>query len=143
MRYYRLTESRVKRIIRHPTRIEEGILDEAIACMQPGGGKKYSEIWTMYVIAAGGSKLSRHDLAAPVAAFANSRTKFSRFQREPSKLRPPLSRKLTAARLREGEPNSYLGEKKIKIITAWRYPGKSPERDPIPAEILREIKSIL
>lgn len=33
--------------------------------------------------------------------------------------------------------------KQIKIITAWRYPGKSPERDPIPAEIIREARSIL
>ena len=32
---------------------------------------------------------------------------------------------------------------KIKIITAWRYPGKSPERDPVPQEILREIKNLL
>jgi len=32
---------------------------------------------------------------------------------------------------------------KIKIITAWRYPGKSPERNPIPPEIFEEIKSLL
>ena len=34
-------------------------------------------------------------------------------------------------------------QEKIKIITAWRYPGKSPERNPIPQEILNEIKSIV
>ena len=115
MRYYRLTESRVKRIIRYPARIEEGIFENAIACMQPAdgnhaerdikhneetlsvssysrakrGGKKYSEIWALYVLA------------------------------------------------------KFRGEKNIKIITAWRYPGKSSARDPIPPEILREIKSIL
>jgi len=33
--------------------------------------------------------------------------------------------------------------KSIKIITAWRYPGKSPLRDPIPQEILQEIKRLL
>lgn len=32
---------------------------------------------------------------------------------------------------------------KLRIITAWRYPGKSPARNPIPAEILNEIKSLL
>ncbi|MDO8742942.1 MAG: hypothetical protein Q7J30_00010 [Candidatus Azambacteria bacterium] len=32
---------------------------------------------------------------------------------------------------------------KLKIITAWRYPGKSPARDPIPQEILDEIRSIV
>lgn len=34
-------------------------------------------------------------------------------------------------------------EKKIKIITAWRYPGKSPERDPVPAEVIREVRALL
>ena len=33
--------------------------------------------------------------------------------------------------------------KNINIITAWRYPGKSPARNPIPQEILEEIKSII
>lgn len=32
---------------------------------------------------------------------------------------------------------------RIKIITAWRYPGKSPARNPIPQDILEEIKSII
>lgn len=85
MHHYRLTESRVKRIIRYPARIEEGILEDAVACMQPAGGKAYSEIWVMYV----------------------------------------------------------LQNNKIKIITAWRYPGKSSARDPIPVEVLREIRNIL
>jgi hypothetical protein len=33
--------------------------------------------------------------------------------------------------------------KQIKIITAWRYPGKSPARNPIPREILDEIEAII
>ena len=36
-----------------------------------------------------------------------------------------------------------LTKTQIKIITAWRYPGKSPARNPIPKEILDEIKSII
>lgn len=90
MRHYRLTESRVKRIIRYPARVEEGIFRGAIACMQLVGGKQYGEIWTFYTLSGNnGSK------------------------------------------------------KKIKIISAWRYPGKSPARNPIPAEILREIRFLL
>lgn len=85
MRFYRLTDSRIKRIIRHPARVEEGILENAIAAMQPAGSKKYSEIWAMYI--------------------------------------------LTRA--------------KIKIITAWRYPGRSSARDPIPAEIMDEVKKLM
>lgn len=89
MRHYRLTESRIKRIIRYPARTEEGIIENGIACMQPAGGKNYSEIWVMYVL----------------SGTAEARS--------------------------------------IKIITCWRYPGKSSSRDPIPSEILRELKMIL
>lgn len=85
MRRYRLTEARVKRIIRHPRRVEEGILAGAVACMQPAGGAQYSEIWTMYVVS----------------------------------------------------------ENQIRVITAWRYPGKSPARDPVPAAIMQEVSHLL
>ena len=47
MRYYRLSESRVKRVIRVPERIEEGIAPDTIAVMQPFGNKKDKEIWAM------------------------------------------------------------------------------------------------
>ncbi len=36
-----------------------------------------------------------------------------------------------------------VAKKNIKIITAWRYPGKSSARNPIPQEILDEIRSIV
>lgn len=115
LRYYRLTESRIKRVIRHPSRIEESIVEGAVACMQPASaiavasafanaladksagkpayGKNYSEIWVMYVL-------------------INARRKEKKI-------------------------------KQMKIITAWRYPGRSPERDPVPAEILREIRNLI
>ena len=32
---------------------------------------------------------------------------------------------------------------KIRVITTWRYPGKSPERDPVPEEVIREIQTLL
>ena len=99
MRQYHLVESRIKRIIRFPTRTEEGILDGAIACMQPSEGKNYSEIWTMYILQSEKSKIKNQK--------GNS---------------PP---------------------KRIKIITAWRYPGKSPERDPIPPAVIAEVRKAL
>jgi len=89
MRHYRLSESRIKRIIRYPTRTEEGVIEDGVACMQPAGGKTYSEIWVMYVLS--GTSIARQ----------------------------------------------------IKIITCWRYPGKSSARDSIPAEVLREIQMLL
>jgi hypothetical protein len=55
MRFYRLSESRIKRIIRHPARVEKGIAPETIACMQRNDSKnlrraqgKKEEIWVMY-----------------------------------------------------------------------------------------------
>lgn len=86
MRHYGLSQQRIKRIVRHPSRTEEAIIPKMIAAMQPAGGKNYSEIWTIYQL--------------------------------------------------------IKKQKVIKIITAWRYPGKSPIHNPIPMEILEEIKSI-
>lgn len=102
MKYYGLSENRVKRIIRFPARTEEGIVLKTVAVMQPAGTKRYSEIWTMYKI------VGRNRQANPKSEFLNP------------KQRP-----------------------KLKVITAWRYPGKSPARNPIPSEILREIRQIL
>ena len=87
MRHYGLSEQRIKRVIRHPARIEEAIVPNLIAAMQPAGKKNYSEIWTIY---------------------------------------KPVKNK-----------------KQIKIITAWRYLGKSPARNPIPQEILDEIRNVI
>ena len=39
--------------------------------------------------------------------------------------------------------NYFLPNKKIKVITAWRYPGVSPKRDPIPSDILAEIRGLI
>ncbi len=89
MRHYGLSAQRIKRIIRHPERIEEAIVPNMIAVMAQN---KKQEIWAMY-------------------ALVNKR--------------------------------AISKQKVIKIITAWRYPGKSSARDPIPREILEEIKSII
>ncbi len=39
---------------------------------------------------------------------------------------------------------NFLGDQLlIKIISAWRYPGVSSKKDPIPEEILNEVENIL
>jgi hypothetical protein len=86
MRQYRLSESRLKRILKAPHRREKGVALKTIALMQGAGSKKKpSEIWLMYQL---------------------------------------------------------VGQKK-KIISAWRYPGKSPigEPIPIPEDIIEELKN--
>lgn len=85
MKFYRLSESRLKRVLRHPKRTEKGIVPNTIAIMQSTGTKKHpTEIWLMY---------------------------------------------------------QKIGKEKIRIITAWRYPGISPIREPppVPEDILKEL----
>lgn len=89
MKFYGLSPSLVKRIIRHPERTEEGIAPDTIASMKVKKTKKREEVWVMYRTAKRGN------------------------------------------------------DKKIRIITAWRYPGESPERDPIPENVLEEVKSLI
>jgi len=48
MIFYGLSVSLIKRIIRHPTRVEEGIAPGTIAVMQPAKTKRAQEYWVMY-----------------------------------------------------------------------------------------------
>jgi len=48
MRYYGLSVSRLKRILRNPQRKEIGIAPKTIALMQTTNTKKITEIWLMY-----------------------------------------------------------------------------------------------
>ncbi|OGG39121.1 hypothetical protein A3I34_02815 [Candidatus Jorgensenbacteria bacterium RIFCSPLOWO2_02_FULL_45_12] len=120
MRYYGISESRVKRIVRFPERTEEGIAENTIAAMQRAGAKNQQEIWVMY-------KLS-----------GNSRRVSSNF--EFRILKQPKKAEIQRP---ERIQNFKLPDKIMKIITAWRYPGVSPKRNPIPEEILAEINEIL
>ncbi len=55
MVYYGISESLIKRIVRFPKRIEEGIAPKTTAVMQPGSNKKKpSEIWVMYQLVGKG-----------------------------------------------------------------------------------------
>lgn len=87
MMYYGISEGLVRRVMRSPTRKEEGVAPETIAVMQPTGNGKKKEVWVMY---------------------------------------------------------QETGKKR-KVITAWRYPGRSPIRKaiPIPDDILEELTSVL
>lgn len=91
MKFYGLSESRVKRVWRNPKRVEEGIAPETIAIMQLAGSKKRPhEIWVMY---------------QKILDFSNKKSK-------------------------------------ARIISCWRYPGRSPvgKAIPIPEEIRSEIE---
>jgi len=102
MKQYGLTAQRILRVVKNPQRVEEGIVKNTIAVMQPASlrtkdGKRVwsQEIWAMYQI-KGKSK---------------------------------------------NEKGKFIGPPKIRLISAWRYPGVSPKRDPIPDDILRELET--
>ncbi len=58
MKFYGLSEQRVKRVLRNPKRVEEGIVPGTVAVMQAAGSKKRpSEIWTMYIITKANKKI--------------------------------------------------------------------------------------
>ena len=79
MRYYGLSESRVKGVLNRPKRKEEGIAPGTVAHMRPSGTKKRpSEIWIMF------------------------------------------------------QDHKYRGKIKVRMISAWRYPGVTKPRDPVP-----------
>lgn len=125
MRQYGLSSQRVIRVIRNPERVEEGIVEKTIAVMQPASVKYKNfkktwsqEIWAMYQTRGAGNSKTQ---------ITNSKIAFTR----PNVHRGTLSQ----------NGRGKLGSK-IKIISAWRYPGVSPKNNPIPEEILQEIAEL-
>jgi hypothetical protein len=110
MKHYQLSVQLVKRIIRNPKRMEEGVAPGTVAVMQPRGKKQVTEIWVMYIPA---------------------KRKSSKSKVQDSKDKVGLSASPRQAR--------------IRVISAWRYPGVSPVREkiPIPEDILEELEDIL
>lgn len=114
MQQYNLSEQRVTRIIRAPKRTEEGVAEKTIAVMQPGTVKrdaKGKETWTQEIW----------------VMYVKQSTKNS--QQKTNDTGDRSSRCLLTAHC------------SLRIISAWRYPGMSPKRNPIPEEILRELET--
>jgi hypothetical protein len=110
MRYYGISESRVKKVLKNPKRIEEGIAPNTVALMQPLKTKRSQEIWVMY------QKLSS--------------------KLPPSLGSSPKTTKDTV-KLRWANKTQ---SSKLRIISVWRYPGVSPLRKPIfiPEDTIQE-----
>lgn len=120
MRCYGLSVQKVLGVIKKPERKEEGIVKNTIAVMQPVNpkilnGKKIwkQEVWVMYQTRRTGNPLATPSLAKP----------------DKSQILNSKSYKLRA--------------KSLKIISAWRYPGVSPQKNPIPSDILAEIEGVI
>lgn len=122
MRQYGLSPQRVLRVIRSPKRIEEGIVERTIAVMQPSSmktdkdGKRTwgQEIWVMYQL-RGTTKSKAESLKSK----ENKKSKIEKLKEQ------------------------MESKKRLKIISAWRFPGVSDENSPIPEDIIREIEEII
>ncbi len=127
LKQYGLSQQRVKRVIRAPYRVEKGIVKNTVAVMVPAGnfrlpakGEKPAwkqEIWAMYQIGA----------------------KSQKSKAESSRMRDLLSSAKHKQKPNQSPKIYNLHPSKLKIISAWRYPGVSPSENPIPEDILREL----
>ena len=117
MLYYGISEGLIKRIVRFPKRKEEGVAPGTTAVMQPTSSKK-QEIWVMY------QELSQK----PSSNYSLPTT-------------PDLQSKSRILDFAKQNRDNY----KLKIISAWRYPGISPigKKIPIPDEILQELENLI
>lgn len=107
MRFYRLSEARVKRVIHSPKRIEEGIAPKTIAMMQPTQ-IFHGKTW------AGKPASARED-----------------------KRQETWNQEIWVMLQKKRKGTSDKGQEVIKIISAWHYPGTSKPRSEIMVGFLR------
>jgi hypothetical protein len=115
MKQYGLSDQKVKGVIRNPKRREVGIVPRTVAVMQPVSIKKIDgkDVWKQEIW----------------VMFVTKNQQPTTNNQQPKKnFQSPRS-------------TSYqLPATSLRIISAWRYPGVSPKRNPIPEEILRELE---
>lgn len=118
LRQYGLSAQRVIRAINNPQRKEEGIVPKTVAVMQPASlrNKNGKKVWSQEIWAMYQTRRAGN----------------------------PKSQILNPKQIQSAAADKILNSanRQIRIISAWRYPGVSPERDPIPEEILREISEL-
>ena len=166
MKQYALSEQRVRRVIRHPDRVEKSIVPGMVAVMQIAGtSKNRQEIWVMYELKGKGksekgkegSEVQSMECGVqstegkkeagksvckisgnfPTSNFQLLNSKFKKLS-PAAKFRLQRQQEFLAKKIGGGE-----GGKMLRIISVWRYPGTSPERDPIPRDVLEEIGSVV
>jgi hypothetical protein len=121
LKEYQLSKSRILRIIKNPYRIEEGIAPNTIALMRPTKIKN-----------------STKSLYSPRRSAFSPRESASSLHKSTFSPRQSASNKTWKQEIWTMIQKSKDG---IKIISAWRYPGKSPKQNPIPNYILEELIS--
>jgi len=117
MLQYRLSEQKIKTVMRNPNRKEVGIAPNTSAVMKRNDTpKRKEEIWVMFQIVPQNGTRGQMQTTT----------------------RRPRGRASPSA-------GTYAECQKSRIISAWRYPGISPEgkKIPIPDDILEELENNL
>lgn len=140
MQFYALSAQKILGVIKRPARKEEGIVKNTVAVMQPinpkiQNGKKIwkQEVWVMYQLRNSGA-ISKSQFPIFNKSL-NPKLKNYKLPTTNYKLHPVKSSLMRGAALPQFN--------RVKIISAWRYPGISPEKNPIPEDILAEIEEII
>ncbi len=106
----------------------------------PKNNERY--FWTGHAL----SKMQYYGLTAQrILRVINrpARTEVGVAENTTAAMQPTSINKKTGAWRAEIWAMYQLNDGQYKIISAWRYPGKSPERNAIPAEILEEVRDLL
>lgn len=112
MLFYRISEQKIRSILRNPDRKEEGIAPNTLAVMKRNDKpSKKEELWVMYLVLPGRTR-----------GLAQTSTQNNA----------------------ESQRLNVTGQK-LRIISAWRYPGVSPKGNkiPIPHDIQDELAGML
>lgn len=112
MSQYGLSEQKVKGVIRNPKRTEKGIAPKTVAVMQPVGLKRVD--------------------GKPTRLNEPSRSGGETWKQELW---------VMYVKKKERKIIGIPSKETLRIISAWRYPGISPKRSPIPEEIWQELEN--
>ena len=131
LKYYGLSQQRIARVIKSPQRIEEGIVENTIAVMQPASLRKISA-------SRGKPTLFQKDTIGLENLGLLKNIKGKAWT---SEIWAMYQIKGISHAGHESKKNLLNKQKQFKIISVWRYPGVSPKRNPIPQEIIEELTS--
>lgn len=138
MHYYGLSEQKVLGVIRRPQRIETGIAENTVAVMIPVGNIKKNKkpsMWNRSFNDDGEQEKWSQEIWV---LYQTSKQKLTTTNQQKLKINSENKN----LKLKELQ-NKINSNKKITIISAWRYPGVSPKKNPIPEEIMRELEEIV
>lgn len=139
MHFYGLSEQKVLGVIRKPQRIETSIVENTVAVMVPVGNIIKGDPkpkWGRPSFASAKSSAGK-----PVDSWNQEIWVMYQTKSQEKKFKDKTLGEKKDDRIAKLQ-RRINSSKQLTIISAWRYPGVSPKKNPIPEEILREIEDI-